>query len=282
MPNARDVRPTSHDRHDPILVAALAADDLAGTDRDQALDLTRSCADCALLLDDLRALARGTASAPPVAARPRDFRLTPADVARLRPAGWRRVLGAISGPRSALSRPLGVGIATLGLAGLLIGNVQLDVGGNAASAGPATSEQAGAAPAASAAQPLADAAGGSPSAGFQAQVPANLVPGASAAPASAAAPRASVAASVPPAGSGVFGAATASTSPGTKRDQTVVAGSSGGDQAATAAPESTDTLAARSAGLGDLLRPSNLLFGAAVLIGLGLLVASRRRGDRSV
>ena len=46
MPHVSDVRSTSHDRHDPMLVAALAADDLAGAERDQAIALTRTCADC--------------------------------------------------------------------------------------------------------------------------------------------------------------------------------------------------------------------------------------------
>src|SRR5688572_29205323 len=100
MPHSREVRPTSHDAHDSVLVAALAADDLVGTERDQALDLTRSCSDCALLHDDLRAIARATASAPPpIADRPRDFRLTPADAARLRPNGWRRFVVAVQDAR---------------------------------------------------------------------------------------------------------------------------------------------------------------------------------------
>src|SRR5260221_10899224 len=113
MPHVSDVRSTSHDRHDPMLVAALAAGDLAADDRDQAIALTRACADCATLRDDLLALARATAAAaPPVAHRPRDFQLTPADAARLRPSGWRRLVGALSMSRSAVTRPLGVGLAT--------------------------------------------------------------------------------------------------------------------------------------------------------------------------
>ena len=71
MPHVSDVRATSHDRHDPMLVAALAAGDLAANDRDQAIALTRSCAECATLHDDLLALARATASAPPSPAKPR-------------------------------------------------------------------------------------------------------------------------------------------------------------------------------------------------------------------
>src|SRR4051812_24613541 len=117
MPHVREVRATSHDRHDLMLVAALAADDLAGTDRDQAIVLTTSCDDCAQLLADLRAIAAATASVPPPI-RPTnlDFRLSPQQAARLRPAGWRRLLPGTSA-RLALGRPLGVALATFGLMG---------------------------------------------------------------------------------------------------------------------------------------------------------------------
>src|SRR5258706_14901429 len=115
MSQDSDVRSTSHDRHDPMLVAALAADDLAGADRDRAIALTRSCAECATLHDDLLALARATAAAPPpIATRPRDFTLTLGDAARLRPNGWQRLVAAGSTPRSVVSRPLGVGLWSIG------------------------------------------------------------------------------------------------------------------------------------------------------------------------
>src|SRR5689334_7144368 len=106
MPHVPTVISTDHDRHDPLLVAALAAGDLAGTDRDQAVALIRSCADCAALHDDLQAIARATASVPPpITTLHRDFRLTPADAARLRPAGWRRFLDRVSSP-GPLTAPL--------------------------------------------------------------------------------------------------------------------------------------------------------------------------------
>ena len=101
-----------HDRHDPMLVAALAAGDLAGTERDQAIALTASCAECAALHDDLVAIARATASVPPpIRGAGRDFRLTPEQAASLRPTGWRRFVPA--GGRGAFTRPLGVALATL-------------------------------------------------------------------------------------------------------------------------------------------------------------------------
>jgi len=136
MPHDTDVRSTSHDRHDALLVAALAAGDLSGTDRDHATTLLRTCQECASLHDDLVLIARATVAVPPpIATRPRDYRLTAEQAARLRPGGWRRFVGALAGPQFAFSRPLGIALTTIGLAGLLLANVSLpNLGGASASA----------------------------------------------------------------------------------------------------------------------------------------------------
>jgi hypothetical protein len=130
MPHVSDVQPTSHANHDALLVAALAAGDLAGTDRDHATALIQTCSDCLTLHEDLLAIALATTSVPPpIATRPRDFRLTPEQARRLRPSGWRRALGAFASPRLAFTRPLGIGLTTIGLAGLLLTNIPLGFGG---------------------------------------------------------------------------------------------------------------------------------------------------------
>ncbi len=278
MPHVSDVRPTSHDRHDPMLVAALAAGDLAAADRDQAIALTRSCADCASLHDDLLALARAVASTPPpVTTTPRDFRLTTADAARLRPAGWRRWVAALGGSRAALTRPLGVGLATLGLAGLLIGNVQIGVGSAAA---PERAMSAGggeaAAPAASSAASAA-ATGTTTDAG---QVPA----GAASAPAASGAPRSqpdrngSAAPSSPDLAGSLDGSG-ASNAPEAVGAVPLVP-SATGSKTASARPAG-DTLAGRVAAAPEPARPLNAVFAAAIVIGLGLLILPRLRGRRS-
>jgi hypothetical protein len=186
MPHVREAIPASHDRHDTLLVAALAAGDLAGTDRDQALAQTASCAECAALHADLVAIATATATLPPpIAASGRDFRLTPAQAASLRRTGWRRFLP--TGGFRPLSRPLGVALATFGIAGLLIGTQPLQLGGGAAtsagSAMPAEIQSLGgaAAPATNdqAVQPAASAAA---SAAAVAPVPAAASAAASMAP----------------------------------------------------------------------------------------------------
>lgn len=271
MPHASDVQPTSHDRHDTMLVAALAAGDLAATDRDQAIGLTRSCTECATLHDDLVAIARATTALPaPFAAPPRDFRLTPADAARLRPRGWRRLVAALSAPRQAVTRPLGVGLTTLGLVGLLIGNVQLGTSASIVSSA---------------------GAGG---AGVQAGVQAGRVPSETA-PLTAGSPATAPAASMGPgdaAGEGfgpqstnreVVGSAMSPVpsgrtgvvypdGPGTPTVKTAegvgdLAGGSGAGPATVPAP-------------ADPLQPRNVIFGAAIVLGLSLLVAGRLRSRR--
>jgi hypothetical protein len=138
-----------HAQHDPLVVVSFAAGDLTGADRDLAASLIAACADCATLHDDLLAIARATAALPP-ATRPRDFQLSPEQAARLRPAGWRRFVAAFASPQLAMTRQLGIGLTTIGLAGLLVSvlpTVQLGIGGSAAApagapaAAPAGSQQ---------------------------------------------------------------------------------------------------------------------------------------------
>jgi hypothetical protein len=164
---------SEHAAHDQALVAALAArkPDLADTDRAAAGELVASCADCADLLADLVALqvALPATSTP---ARPRDFSLTQEDAARLRAGGWRRVLGFFGSARDSVSRPLAVGLTTLGLAGLLVASMPSFAGLGGGTAGAPASieagaplEAGGAAPAASSAASAAPSAA-APSAGF--------------------------------------------------------------------------------------------------------------------
>ena len=124
--------PPFHAEHDPLLVAAFAAGDLGGADREVAELLTSACAECALLAADLWAIATATAALPP-RTRPRDFALSPRDAARLQGRGWRRRLGVLGGPRSTALRPLATGLTTLGIAGLLLAAMPpIQLGGAAA------------------------------------------------------------------------------------------------------------------------------------------------------
>jgi hypothetical protein len=278
MPHVSDVRATSpdHDRHDLVLVAALAAGDLAATDRDHALAQTRTCPACGELHDDLLAIAHATASVPPMATRPRDFRLTPADAARLRPAGWRAVLGRLTSAPRAVTRPLGAGLATIGLVGLLIGNAPAIIPSGAAS--PASISGAGGA--------TAEDAAGSPATGADRPGVAPVsVPAASNAPQVAASAAASSRAEFT-----TSGGPTGSNDGRAGQDLGVTPGASAGPVAAgpaaggpkSAASPARDLLNGSAGPQDSSLRPMNVLFGAAVLVGIGLLILSRRRGREPV
>ena len=76
-----------------MLLAALADGSPAGSERAAAEALVDGCGLCAATIADLVALRSATRSMP-TPPRPRDYQLTPADAARLRPAGWRRWVAA--------------------------------------------------------------------------------------------------------------------------------------------------------------------------------------------
>lgn len=128
-----------HALHDEELVAALAAGDVDDpADAERARSFVDRCATCRELHDDLRLIrsavqVSGTAAQrAATSAAPRDFRLTAEDAARLRPGSAVARAGALLGWRGRLrlgvatfGRPLGAGLATLGVAGLLIGSLTL-------------------------------------------------------------------------------------------------------------------------------------------------------------
>jgi hypothetical protein len=111
--------PDAHRTHDPELIAAAADGTLTGPDASRADEWLATCTACADLRRDLVAIAAAnrTMATP---ARSRDFQLSQADAERLRGFGWRGFLARIGTSRDGFSRPLAVGLTTLGLAGLLI------------------------------------------------------------------------------------------------------------------------------------------------------------------
>lgn len=116
--------PADHAAHDPTWMAALATrdPDLSPSERTRAQAALESCGACADLLADLVALSAAIPSAA-IPARPRDFTLTAADAARLRPNGLRRLLQAIGSARDGVTFPLALGLTTMGIAGLLVATV---------------------------------------------------------------------------------------------------------------------------------------------------------------
>jgi len=128
MPDSR----SRHAAHDRILIANLIDRSVDELERARAEELLAACSDCEQLYDDLVALSAATrAMFLPV--RPREFILTAADAERLRVRGWRRLLGAIGSSRDVFTRPLALGLTTLGLAGLMVATIPSVFMGGAAS-----------------------------------------------------------------------------------------------------------------------------------------------------
>lgn len=125
--------------HDELLVARLVVGDLE--DREATLARARivECAACALVFKDLRAIRSATAGLPP-ARRPRDFRLTTEDAARLRQTGLRRLLGWLGSPQAAFTQPVAAGLVALGIVGVLVSS--LSGGFGSAAAAPRAADQA--------------------------------------------------------------------------------------------------------------------------------------------
>lgn len=175
--------PEDHARHDPMWMAALATrdPDLSETERTRAESALRSCGPCADLLAELVALSAAIPTSA-IPTRPRDFTLTAADAARLRPRGLRRWLAGFGSARDGITLPLAMGLTTMGIAGLLLATIPAAFSGmGGAAAAPTVLSTVGAAlPAPEAAQ--APAAGGSS--------PAPAASAAAAAPAASAAPAA--------------------------------------------------------------------------------------------
>jgi hypothetical protein len=108
----------AHATHDRVLVSAFVAGDVEGAEEDRARRLVSTCAECAELASDLAAMASALRDLPsPV--RTRDFRITPEQAAAMDRRGIRRFLD-VGRPRLAFARPLGSGLAALGIAGLLL------------------------------------------------------------------------------------------------------------------------------------------------------------------
>ncbi len=125
-------RATEHATHDLELITSLIGRTAGIARSGPAERLLESCPDCASLLADLALIAAATHDLPALH-RSRDFRLTLDHVAPLRPSAWRRLLEVFGSSGDTLSRPVAVGLSTLGLAGLLVATVPTYFAGSAAS-----------------------------------------------------------------------------------------------------------------------------------------------------
>ena len=101
--------------HDELLIVRLFDGAISDSERERALDLLSTCPACESLFLDLGAISEAM-SAVPTPARPRDFRLTESDAARLR----RPTRGRWAVFGSGLRRSLGGSLAALGIVGVVL------------------------------------------------------------------------------------------------------------------------------------------------------------------
>ena len=132
-----------HALHDEEVVAAFAVDGDASDDPARGRQLIERCTTCRDLHADIVAInavvrAAGTAEAVGAARpAPRDFRLTASDAVRLRGGnGLQRAAARFKDGIAAFGRPVGAGLATFGVVGLLVGTMSLGALGGAPAAMP--------------------------------------------------------------------------------------------------------------------------------------------------
>lgn len=117
----------SHRRHDrSAIAAALGGGVLPPT--------VPTCPSCGALHRDLLSIQTAIRHAW-TPRRPRDLRLGRGDLLAGPPSLWQRVIDAFGSSRDAVTRPLAVGLLSLGIAGLALPNLSLGVGGGFGAAG---------------------------------------------------------------------------------------------------------------------------------------------------
>lgn len=133
-------RPVSddHQLHDGVLVARAAGDELDPSERPAAEALLASCADCRILQADLRALSEAVVTSLPTPRRPRDFRLSGEDAARLRPSGVEGWLGRLARPAFGLLQPLAGAAIAIGMLLVVLGSLPFGAASGAGGAHPAS------------------------------------------------------------------------------------------------------------------------------------------------
>jgi anti-sigma factor RsiW len=136
---------TDHATHDLERLSAAVDGTLPAADLPSVNAQLAACDACADLHADLLALIAAN-RAMPTPERPRDYQLTDADAHRLQRGGIRGWLDRIGSPRDQLSRPLAVGLTTLGLVGVLVGTAPSLLPSFGGAAGSAAASAAASAP----------------------------------------------------------------------------------------------------------------------------------------
>ena len=115
----------SHARHDRFAIAAaLGSGAVPAT--------VRTCPSCGALHRDLLSIQVAIRHAW-TPRRPRDLRLRCGDPSAGPQTAWQRLLGAFGSAGDRITRPLSIGLTSLGIAGLVLANLTVGFGASAAS-----------------------------------------------------------------------------------------------------------------------------------------------------
>jgi hypothetical protein len=123
---------TPHTSHDRLLVVAGLDADMSTAERLRLERQLRDCADCRVLAAELAAISASIRSDLPQPRRPRDFRLSADQAARLRGSPISRLLERLAAPGFAALQPLAGVAMALGLTLIVLNSVSLPFGGSAA------------------------------------------------------------------------------------------------------------------------------------------------------
>lgn len=123
---------TPHTSHDRLLVVAGLDADVSAAERLRLERQLRDCAECRALAADLTAISASIRSDLPQPRRPRDFRLSAEQAARLRGSPLSRLLERLAAPGFGALQPLAGVAMALGLTLIVLNSVSLPFGGSGA------------------------------------------------------------------------------------------------------------------------------------------------------
>jgi len=118
--NGRSLTHSEHRRHDRLLVTRFAMDDAYPSEREEAIKMMESCAECAALAADVRTVATAMPRLP-VAPRTRDFTITAEQAEKLRGSGLARLFRRLAMPSWGALRPVAGVALSIGLVMAVVG-----------------------------------------------------------------------------------------------------------------------------------------------------------------
>jgi hypothetical protein len=118
--NGKSLTRPEHRKHDRLLVTRFAMDDAYPSERTEAIELIRSCPECARLAQDIRQISNAVGQIP-VPARTRDFAISAEKAQELRGSRLARWMRSFATPRWRTLRPVAGVALSIGLVMAVVG-----------------------------------------------------------------------------------------------------------------------------------------------------------------